>query len=258
MEQTLATFFKQMPYKRVHALLLDYDGTLAPFQDDPAQATPYSGIRSVLRRMQKRTQTRIILVSGRKAIEVKHLLGLDNIEIWGCHGMEHLPAAGTTEMLSLDAETRDALEGAREMFSQAGLAYFMEDKPTGHAVHWRGKPQLEAERIRDLAEDAWLRIPVNNRLRVLHFDGGLEVCAAIRNKGDVVRKIHDEIREPHSMAYLGDDVTDEDAFQALKGIGLSILVRDVYRETNADIWIRPPHDVLKFLERWIEACESRT
>ena len=52
------------------------------------------------------------------------------------------------------------------------------------------------------------------------------------------------------MAYLGDDRTDEDAFRALRGRGLSVLVRAEPRETAADAWIRPPEELIEFLRTW--------
>ena len=52
---------------------------------------------------------------------------------------------------------------------------------------------------------------------------------------------------------LGDDVTDEDAFAALQGYGLSVLVRSDYRPTVADVWIRPPEGVIEFLSDWIQS-----
>jgi trehalose 6-phosphate phosphatase len=57
-------------------------------------------------------------------------------------------------------------------------------------------------------------------------------------------------------AYLGDDVTDEDAFKALANKGLRALVREQLRETVADIWLIPPVELREFLKRWIKACEK--
>ena len=51
-------------------------------------------------------------------------------------------------------------------------------------------------------------------------------------------------------SYLGDDLTDEDAFRALKGRGLSVLVRNELRETLADIWLKPPGELIDFLLKW--------
>ena len=73
-----------------------------------------------------------------------------------------------------------------------------------------------------------------------------------------MRHIAEELGEPFSMAYLGDDVTDEDAFSALKEFGgLGVLVKDFDRATLADIRIRPAQGVIAFLESWAKACGSQ-
>jgi trehalose-phosphatase len=90
----------------------------------------------------------------------------------------------------------------------------------------------------------------------LKFDGGMEIHATARSKGDAVRAIVAEAGNRGAIAYLGDDVTDEDAFAALQGYGIGILVRSDYRPTVADVWIRPPEGVVDFLTSWIRACEG--
>ncbi|MGH9571319.1 MAG: hypothetical protein ACRD4F_16865, partial [Candidatus Angelobacter sp.] len=57
-----------------------------------------------------------------------------------------------------------------------------------------------------------------------------------------------------AAAYLGDDLTDEDAFQAINGRGLSVLVRPAWRSTTAQAWLRPPGELIQFLNDWIHAC----
>jgi trehalose-6-phosphatase len=53
-----------------------------------------------------------------------------------------------------------------------------------------------------------------------------------------------------AAAYLGDDATDEDAFKAIRGRGIGVLVRPQFRATAADFWLKPPEELLEFLERW--------
>jgi len=60
-----------------------------------------------------------------------------------------------------------------------------------------------------------------------------------------------------AAAYLGDDMTDEDAFRAISGRGLGVLVSPDLRETAADVWLIPPGELTWFLERWIESCGNR-
>jgi trehalose-6-phosphatase len=58
-----------------------------------------------------------------------------------------------------------------------------------------------------------------------------------------------------TAAYLGDDTTDEDAFAVLRGRGLTMLVRAEQRPSQAEYWLRPPQDLLAFLDAWIHAAE---
>jgi trehalose-phosphatase len=74
-----------------------------------------------------------------------------------------------------------------------------------------------------------------------------------RDKGDAVREVLAGRPEGAACAYLGDDLTDEDAFAALDGRGLGVLVSHVPRGTRAHAWVRPPVGVLTFLHRWRNA-----
>ncbi len=97
------------------------------------------------------------------------------------------------------------------------------------------------------------RFDERGRLHLLAFDGGLELRSTDRNKGTVVG--HLLMTEPAGIpaAYLGDDLTDEDAFAAIGTRGLSLLVRSEARASRARFWLRPPEELLDFLDSWIEA-----
>jgi len=98
------------------------------------------------------------------------------------------------------------------------------------------------------------RLPdlVNRVVLTLHeFDGGLELRPSGITKAQAVDRILCEMPSGTAAAYLGDDLTDEDAFVAIKGRGLAVLVRETFRDTCADIWLRPPDELLAFLRRWL-------
>jgi trehalose-phosphatase len=80
----------------------------------------------------------------------------------------------------------------------------------------------------------------------------MEIRAPDRNKGDAVRILLEEEPEEAVAAYLGDDRTDEDAFKALKGRGLGILVAEEPRPTEATVLLKPPDGVIDFLRKWKE------
>jgi trehalose-phosphatase len=86
------------------------------------------------------------------------------------------------------------------------------------------------------------------------FDGGLELRLPGITKGDVVRTVLDESHDEAVSAYLGDDTTDEDAFEAIAGRGLSVLVRPELRPTKAELWLKPPDELFSFLRRWLDSC----
>jgi trehalose-6-phosphatase len=66
-----------------------------------------------------------------------------------------------------------------------------------------------------------------------------------------VAEVVSQERDDVPVAYLGDDLTDEDAFVALGNKGDSILVRGEVRASFARFWLRPPEELLGFLDTWI-------
>ena len=92
-------------------------------------------------------------------------------------------------------------------------------------------------------------------MRVHPFDGGIEIRPVGRDKGTAVATLLDE--NPGARAcYLGDDLTDEDAFEAIRGRGAGILVGPGRRPTAAAARIDAPGELLSFLERWLAATEG--
>ena len=239
-------------------LLLDYDGTLAPFTVQRDRAKPYPGVMNALRKICQTTGTRTIFITGRTADELDRIsrpYGL-NCEIWGVHGRERLHPDGTWMTFETEQQTTELLQQAETMLFMEGLGGLVELKPFSLAVHWRSldlKTQMDA---RSATLRAFAFLEAKRNCRVLEFDGGIELLIGTRDKGDAVRAILKELPPKTPVAYLGDDVTDEDAFRALNDAGLSVLVRSESRVTAANLWIKPPQELVAFLEKWLGSCRG--
>ena len=238
-------------------LMLDYDGTLAPFHVDRQKAVPYAGVASLLQQIIDKGRTRLVIVTGRDAREISQLLPLQPMpEIWGSHGLQRLLPDGTCEMPEIPAEVAEVLDSARRWLDYQGLHDLAEIKPGSIAVHWRALEESAAEELRGRILVGWFPIAERASLKLLEFDGGIEMRMTDPDKGYAVQTVLAEMDPDAPAAYLGDDLTDERAFRALEGRGLSILVRSRQRRTVAHVWLKPPEQLLDFLSRWLSAIET--
>ena len=129
----------------------------------------------------------------------------------------------------------------------------MEQKPGCIALHWRGMEREKIKELKRMVKKDWSKIAERAGLDILEFDGGVELRVPGHDKGKAVETILAE-ENGAAVAYLGDDVTDEDAFRAIKGKGMGVLVRKELRKTSADVWIKPPEELMKFLKKWTMIC----
>lgn len=238
--------------------MLDYDGTLAPFRPERDLAVPYPGIEERLERLIASETTRVIIVSGRAIDDLKPLLKLNKLpEIWGSHGWERLDAAGQYRLGRVDPEPAAGLKKARELVTVNNLEQYLEVKPVSLAIHRRDVAEDKVVEIERIIVDNWDRLADEYDLVLDNFDGGWELKVPGSTKGDVVGRILGEHSPDTPAAYLGDDLTDEDAFRALPPTALGILVRTEPRPSAASVHITPPVELLEFLDRWIN-LERRT
>ncbi len=250
-------FLEELAHCSKAALLLDYDGTLAPFRIARDRAFPYPGVSGLLQEIMNARHTRVVVITGRPADEIAPLLGVTPPpEIWGAQGLQRIKPDGGYEMPRVDQSVLRALAEANEWLAELELGHLAEVKPGSLAVHWRGLSESTADSIRKRVVLKWTAIADREQMIVQEFDGGLEMRMATPNKGDAVRVVVAEMDPGTAIAYLGDDQTDEDAFRALQGRGLRVLVRPEWRENDADVWLRPPEELLNFLFQWLAVRRS--
>ena len=237
-------------------LLLDYDGMLSAFRVNRFEARPFAGVRELLERIQRQGRTRMAVITGRPAGEIGPMLGLNPaLEVWGLHGAERLYSNGRRELDPAPAAAQRKLDELRELLHQDSLGGRFEDKPNAAVMHWRGVPTRKAEVIEKRTRQLFEPLAQMDGLGLLKFEAGLELRAG-RDKGGAVEAIVGETGPGAPVAYLGDDLTDESAFRAVNALGgthLSVLMRHSWRETEADIWLRPPEELRSFLGDWLRA-----
>ena len=237
------------------ALLLDYDGTLAPFCLSRQRAFPYPGVTSLIKEIMDSQRTRVVIITGRRAVDIVSLLGLlPHPEVWGSYGMERLRPGGSYESPGVNWEVKEGLKEAGKWLAKRDLRHLGERKPGSLAVHWRGLPQAAAKDLREEVLDGWRPIAERCHMNLLEFDGGLEIRPQGYDKASALDTILKEMGPDAPVACLGDDSTDERVFRSLGSRGVGILVHPEWRETAASVWLKPPDELLSFLTLWLIAC----
>jgi trehalose-phosphatase len=249
--EKLEEFFRAFAGKSRPVLLLDYDGTLAPFRVDRFKARPWAGVRELLARIQRQGRAHMAVITGRPPQEIAQLLQLDApVEVWGLHGAERLYPDGRRELEQATPEARQQLEALRERLRRDSLGGLFEDKANAVVMHWRGRSPRTAKLIERRTRQLFEPIAKLDGLGILEFESGIELRVG-RDKGGAVEEIMREAGPGAPVAFLGDDLTDEAAFRAVNAAQaphLSVLVRREWRETAADVWMRPPTELLAFLK----------
>jgi trehalose-phosphatase len=256
--EKIRTFFDGFAGKVTPFLLLDYDGTLAPFRVDRFQARPWAGVRELLSRIQQQGRTRMAIISGRSAHEIGPLLGIDPpLEVWGLHGAERLFPDGRSELQPAPEAASEKLKMLRALLKRDSFGGLFEDKANAAVMHWRGASVHKARLIEKRSRALFEPLVGTDGLELLEFEAGVELRIG-RDKGGAVEAILGEADAFAPVAYLGDDSTDEAAFRAVNQVGaqsLSVLVRNQWHDTAADLWLRPPGELRCFFEDWFRALE---
>jgi trehalose 6-phosphate phosphatase len=234
-------------------LLLDYDGTLAPFRVRRDEARPLPGIARLVGRIAARGGTTVAVISGRPLAQLIGLVGLLPVVLVGEHGWESRLPDGRIERHALPDAIAARLEQAAGEAVAADLGGRVETKRGALVLHTRGLAATQAEEVVREGRRVWEPAAGYGGLRLDVIDGGLELRARSRDKGTAVRDLVAAAPAGALVVYLGDDVTDEDAFrEAGRGGGFGIRVGTEDRRSLASGRLPSVEAVETFLERWLE------
>jgi trehalose-phosphatase len=163
---------------------------------------------------------------------------------------------GDYEQFPIGTGQLQTLASVKAKLQTINVESWLESKPGSVAVHWRSLPANAATQDSEAIRQAFHDEVAQDRVSILSFDGGLEIRVSPYTNATAVRQTLDSGSPSSVAAYLGDDEADEDAFWALRDQDLGVLVRPRRRKTAAHLWIKPPEEVLKFLDAWIWACDN--
>ena len=213
-------------------LLTDFDGTLCEFQTDPAAVFLSEGCRTALSTLARRPGLPVGVVSGRRAADVRRRTALDGPAYYaGLHGME-IDGPDTGFEVPHLAARRDLLqETARSVASAIAPlpGAFLEDKDLSWALHVRAASPTDRERAERVFWSVATPALDAGTLRLQRAECVFELLPDIEwNKGDAVRWIEADATRRLGAAvrpvYLGDDKTDEHAFDAVGARGITVVV----------------------------------
>ncbi len=248
------------------AVFLDYDGTLTPIRDRPEEAVISDSMRGAVRRLAERVP--VIVVSGRDRRVVQQLMGLDNLIVAGDHGFDiWSPTAGFVQH-----QEGAAFEGLlREVEAKLGIelasipGVLIEPKKFSVAVHYRLVPEGQRSRVKEIVDAIFGEHPKELKITPgkmvfelqpnLDWDKGKAVLYLLKALG--------LDRDNVVPVYLGDDITDEDAFRVLTVRGIGICVGSAVdsegtsRATAADYVLNSIGEVEQFLDR-LAALDAAT
>lgn len=257
--EKLEEFFCSIERADAPLLLLDYDGTLADFRINRYAARPWAEVSELLAKIQADNRTRLAVVTGRPAGEINEMLKLPvPVEVWGLHGAERLLPDGTREMEEAPEEALAKLEELRVQLHINAFGGLVEDKANAVVMHWRGHPPRQAKQIEQKTRALFEPAAQVSGLSLLQFEAGIELRIG-RDKGGAVTAIVERSKPNTPVTYVGDDLTDESAFCAVNGVRnphVSVLMRREWRETAAQVWLRPPEELRWFLREWLKATSG--
>lgn len=235
-------------------LLLDYDGTLIPFKDKPSDVTTPKKIKKIIRELIKNQKIMVIIVTGRSLYDIKKLLNINGLSFIALHGLCIETSDGvqfswkqSNQVQLLIKQIKKDIED--EIKKENGA--FLEDKGLTLVLHYR---LLSINKIQKIKKKFKNAVNTNDRKNILEIINGEKVIETRPkgwNKGKAIEMLLTKYAKKKDIfpIYIGDDITDEDAFKVLKKRGISIYVANQSkRMTTARYWVKNPDEVFCFLQ----------
>ena len=237
-------------------LFLDYDGTLSPIRKEPGLARLGSKTRSLLKRLSRRNKVQLFIISGRALRDIKKLIRIKSITYSGNHGIE-LEGPHYSYINPRANAIRPEIQKYYKILKRAIRikGAIIENKIYTLSVHYRMVGAAHVDKIEEILS----RIKFSRKVKVARGKKVFEIRPSVDwDKGEIVKMILKKNGKFTLPIYIGDDITDEDAFRALGKRGASVLVSRRRRKTAARYSLGSTGEVLALLEFIYESMDKKS
>lgn len=230
-----------------HALFLDLDGTLLDIAAQPDAVVVDAALRESLVRVKDLLHGALAIISGRPVREIDSLLNLDLAAVAGLHGTHVRDADRRLRVAVAPSERLDPLRRRAGEISASLPGVSFEDKDVAIALHYRAAPEAESEVQLRAAE---LRALAGEDFELQQGNHVVEIKPKACNKGTALSILMQSAPFAGRIPWMvGDDFTDEHAFEAVNAAGGISVVVGSRRPTLAAYAFSSPHEVRSWLAK---------
>lgn len=255
---------EELLHNKFILLMLDYDGTLTPITGVPHKAAIPQETRELLQKLSKNYNCKISIISGRSLKDIKNMVGIQDIIYAGNHGFEiegpkikfesQVPPKFKSAIRNIAKELSERLSGIKGII--------VEDKVLSLSIHYRLAGEKDIPELEKTISEVTGSSDVRDKIKVNLGKKVYEIKPNLKwDKGKIALWLL--ARQQFVMGenevlpvYIGDDVTDEDAFKALKKQGLTIFV-GVPGDSKANYYLKNTEEVIRFLRLISQLKSSR-